>query len=183
MSPVCVNEGGVGSLIRLPATPTLEQEISLADDATGALAAWQGRSGEILTAVDPQNLHYRVRITSTDPDTMRAIPYARLDQATESPLRIDVLHALPSKERFELVLEKLTELGVFRVVPMETERSSTLSERDASQRKSHRWPHLLRRASRQCRRAMLPELYAPVDFAAALTLATEAEVKLLLDET
>jgi len=183
LNPVCVNEGGAGSLIRLPVTPTLEQETILAGDAATALAAWQARSGEIFTVVDPENLHYRVRITSGGPDRFCCIPFARLAEATESSLRIDVLHALPSKERFELVLEKLTELGVFRVVPMETPHSSTLAERDAHQRKSHRWPHLLRRAGRQCRRAMLPELYAPADFATALTLVAEAEVKLLLDET
>ena len=65
---------------------------------------------------------------------------------------------------------------------METERSITLVERDAVQSKSHRWPHLVRRAARQCRRAMLPELCEPVCFADALEAASGAELKLLLYE-
>ena len=181
MNPVCVNEGGTGSLIRLPTEPVLEQEVLLAGDTATALAAWQGRVGEILTVVDPGTHHYRARLTSVVPGDLRCVPFTRLGSQSESPMAIHVLHALPNKERFELVLEKLTELGVVRFVPVETAHSLTLEERDMLQRKSHRWPHLLRRAARQCRRAMLPELFAPVDFSSALTLAAEVEVKLLLD--
>lgn len=181
MNRGCVNDGGLASLIRLPAEPVLDQETPLAGDAGTALTAWRARAGEVLTVVDPGNHHYRARLTGVTPGDLRCVPFARLAAPSESALTLHILHALPDKERFELVLEKLTELGVARLVPVETARSLTLDERDRLQRKSHRWPHLLRRAARQCRRAMLPELLAPVDFTAALILAAEADVKLLLD--
>jgi 16S rRNA (uracil1498-N3)-methyltransferase len=100
----------------------------------------------------------------------------------ESPLAVEVYQALPARERFELVVQKLTELGVARIVPVETCRSSTLAERDAGQAKSHRWPDIILRAARQCRRAMLPELYPALDLAAVLDLAGPADLKLLLYE-
>lgn len=181
MNHACVNDGGPSSIIRLAAVPGLETETVLAEDSLPALNAWQARAGEILTVVDPGGDHYRARLTSVSTVPPRCVPFTCLDSPSESPLRIDVFHALPERERFELVLEKLTELGVARIVPMETARSTTMVERDARQRKSHRWPDLLRRAARQCRRAMLPELLAPLDFDSSLTLAARAELKLLLD--
>ncbi|MBR5998120.1 MAG: RNA methyltransferase, partial [Deltaproteobacteria bacterium] len=44
----------------------------------------------------------------------------------------------------------------------------TLEERDARQRKSHRWPDVVLRAARQCRRALVPELVPVLSWSDAL---------------
>jgi 16S rRNA (uracil1498-N3)-methyltransferase len=159
----------------------LDRELELAAGSRKVLLQWAARPGEIITAVDPEQGCFRVRLTSLD-DPPRGFPFARLARPVESRLAIEIYQALPEKERFELVLQKLTELGVARLVPVETARSTTLTERDAVQAKSHRWPEVVLRAAKQCRRAMLPELYAPVSLAEALTLADNAELKLMLYE-
>jgi len=178
----CVNKGGPDSLARLGRVPQLDVETPLSADALRALAIWQARPGEVMTLVDPEATAYRARIISLDAEKACCIPFERLPVSAESPLAIEVYQALPERERFELVLQKLTELGVARIMPMETEHSSTLEERDSGQKKSHRWPDLIRRAARQCRRAMLPQLM-PVDaFSVALRAAESAELKLMLYE-
>lgn len=181
MLPSCVNGGGESSILRLGQAPTLDQEVALGSGNRPALAFWRARPGEILTAVDAQHCCYRMRLTRAG-ENPRGTPFARLNRSVESSLRLEVYQALPEKERFELVLQKLTELGVSRIVPMETTRSSTQAQRDASQAKSHRWPEVVLRAAKQCRRAGLPELYSTVSFTAALTLASAAELKLMLYE-
>jgi 16S rRNA (uracil1498-N3)-methyltransferase len=179
--PSCVNGGGAASLLRLPGTPGLDREFELGSACAAALLPWRLRPGAIMTAVDPHNSCYRLRLTAMAP-APRGVPFARLARPAESPLAIEVYQALPEKERFELLLQKLTELGVTRIVPVETARSVTLAERDAIQRKSHRWPEVVRRAAIQCRRAMLPELYAPMPLAPALALAGAAGLKLIMYE-
>ncbi len=180
-TPICVNDGGPASLIRLEHVARLEVDVALAEPAVGALARWQARAGEVLSVVDSESVVYRARITRIDAEAAACVPFERLRHPVESPLRIEVFQALPERERFELVLQKLTELGVARIVPMESHHSTTLAERDAGQRKSHRWPDVILRAARQCRRAMLPELFAPLEFADALQLAGGNELKLILD--
>jgi 16S rRNA (uracil1498-N3)-methyltransferase len=103
-------------------------------------------------------------------------------RSLESSLSLTVYQALPEKERFELILEKLTELGVTRIVPFVSKHSSTLAARDAKQPKSHRWPEVLRRAAVQCRRAIIPELSPCLDFAAVLTDTPETALRLMLYE-
>jgi 16S rRNA (uracil1498-N3)-methyltransferase len=134
----------------------MEAEMALPRDAVRAMHLWNTRPGEILTVVDAAGNRYRARVTGN----AQVVPFARL-AFRRSVFLLTVYQALPEKERFELVLEKLAELGVDRVVPFVSRRSTTLARRDGKQKKSHRWPHILLRAAKQCRRATIPQL-APV---------------------
>lgn len=182
MPRACVNSGGEQSVARIAGVPTAEVEIPFGPATAAALACWQVRPGAVVTMVDGENASWRARLTSLGPDGGTAIPFRRLLRSLESPVALELYQALPEKERFELVLEKLTELGATRIVPMVTERSSTVVERDAGQKKSHRWPEVVRRAAIQCRRAQLPGLGECLDFTAALDEAATADLRLFLYE-
>lgn len=178
MHPACAE--GQGSLLWLAAQPTLGQAVALRAESIPALSRWQARPGEALTVLAPNGKAYRARLQGgADP---WVIPFEALAANPESPLWLEVCQALPAKERFELVLEKLTELGVQRIVPFVSERSATLAERDAGQKKSHRWPEVIRRAARQCRRALLPGLTPVLSWDELLLQSREAELKLILYE-
>jgi 16S rRNA (uracil1498-N3)-methyltransferase len=80
-------------------------------------------------------------------------------------------------ERFEWVLQKSTELGVRRIVPVQFKRSLAGDRADA--KKLDRWRRIIREAAEQSCRARLPELSAPVDFLAACDEAMRASAFLL----
>ena len=178
----CVNRGGRGSLIRLETVPVLDKELALSPKSARALTFWQARPGQIVTLIDPEDHYCRGRLTAMTDSGASVVLFAQLPGPVESPLQITVFQALPEKERFELVLQKLTELGVHRIVPFQSQRSTTLQERDALQRKSHRWPDVLLRAARQCRRAMIPELGPVTDWSQVMSEAKATQLALLLYE-
>jgi 16S rRNA (uracil1498-N3)-methyltransferase len=70
--------------------------------------------------------------------------------------------AVPKRDRFDWLIEKATELGVAKVVPILTERS-VVDPRDA---KLDRLRRLIVEASKQCRRNRLMELDRPTNWAA-----------------
>ena len=181
MTPECVNSGGPASIVRLESVPSLETVYPLCAAALTALAAWRARPGAIVTLVDPEQTCYRARLVASG-EAWQVVPFERLNRPAESRVDLQVYHALPEKERFELVLQKLTELGATRIVPMTTRRSATLEERDAGQKKSHRWPEVVLRAARQCRRAMLPELGTVTAWDGATAAAARADLRLILYE-
>ncbi len=181
MSRACVNRGGGASIVRLEAVPTLEQPVVLSPQAVQALECWEARAGQIVTLVDPMQGDYRARLQEYDGTSAVVVPFQKL-RPVESPVEIVVYQALPEKERFELVLQKLTELGVTRVVPFVSSRSVTLEQRDGSQKKSHRWPDVLLRAARQCRRAMVPELGPVMCWDKVLEESSRCELRLMLYE-
>lgn len=182
MNLQCANNGGAGSIVHLEAVPVPESEVTLPVSAVAALDRWQARPGEIVTVVDPQQTCWRARLTGLGTAAAKAVIFQRLARPVESAIEIVVYQALPEKERFELILQKLTELGVTRIVPYTSRRSTTPEERDAGQKKSHRWPDVLLRAARQCRRAMLPELAPVLSWDGAVYEAARADLRLMLFE-
>lgn len=182
MPRACANSGGAQSLVRIAQVPQAEEPCSFGAETVAALACWQARPGMIVTVVDGDGWPWRARLGELATTDGLLVPFHRLARPVESPVTIDVYQALPEKERFEFVLEKLTELGVARIVPFVSRRSSTVAARDEKQRKSHRWPEVLRRAAIQCRRAMIPELGPCLDFPGVLAETCGIPLRLLLYE-
>lgn len=153
-----INQGGEESFIRLSSVPGIEAGALILESSFSALSAWKARPGEIITVIDPDGRFHRARITIWDGSRAEVHVFAPFPENHESLVRITVFQAVPEKERFELILQKLTEIGVFAIVPFVSKRSITVAERDSSQKKSHKWPDVLIRAARQCRRGMIPVL-------------------------
>ena len=98
----------------------------------------------------------------------------------ESPLELTLAVALLKGEKFDLVVQKTTELGVTRIVPTITERSEVRlrDERDASKRVT-RWQRIALEAAKQSGRARVPEVSPPRSFQWLLeSLSTEGEPSL-----
>jgi 16S rRNA (uracil1498-N3)-methyltransferase len=69
---------------------------------------------------------------------------------------IAIAFALTKGEKPELVVQKLTELGVDRIVPLVGERSVVRWDRERAQRNVERWRRVAREAAMQSRRVSLP---------------------------
>jgi 16S rRNA (uracil1498-N3)-methyltransferase len=74
--------------------------------------------------------------------------------------RVVLFAALIRKERFEWMLQKATELGVDRIVPLIMERNVVRWEDEP--RKQQRYIAILREAAEQCHRVDIPHLDEPV---------------------
>ena len=79
----------------------------------------------------------------------------------EAELRVTVYQGLPKADKLELVVQKLTELGAARLVPVKMERSVVkLNDKDA-QKKQERLQKIAREAAKQCKRGGCLEVAAP----------------------
>ena len=97
-------------------------------------------------------------------------------------MEIILLQALPEKERMELIIQKATELGVSAIIPFRSEKSISLEEREAKQKKAHRWQEIAVKAVQQSRRAKVPRVEHYRPFNEALGICTEDGLKILLYE-
>jgi 16S rRNA (uracil1498-N3)-methyltransferase len=87
--------------------------------------------------------------------------------------------ALFKFDRFEWMVQKVTELGVDAITCFEAVRSER-GLAQAAQKRAARWARVAHEASEQSRRITLPEIAKPAPFAAILQ--AECDAKLLLDE-
>lgn len=92
----------------------------------------------------------------------------RLDVVVESPLQLTLAQALIKGDKFDWVIQKTTELGVTRIVPLVTDHSDVkknvrLAEERAEQR-LQRWRRISLEALKQCGRRKLVEICEPASF-------------------
>ncbi len=96
----------------------------------------------------------------------------------EIELEIAVAQAiLKNMDRFEFAIEKLTELGVKRIIPIITSR--VISPRS----KIDRWRKIILSACKQSNRAIIPEIDEPVEFDKFLEISGSFEIKIIFHES
>lgn len=82
----------------------------------------------------------------------------------EPKCKITLAMALIRKEKFELVLQKATELGVSKIVPFESSRCVVHSKNEKKEKQKTRWESIILEASEQCKRNIVPALNDVVSF-------------------
>src|SRR5207302_2124948 len=79
------------------------------------------------------------------------------------PCQITLIQALPKGKIIESIIQKATELGAFRIVPLLSERVAAAQlEAKALQLKTDKWRLVAIEAIKQCGSAWLPEIESPV---------------------
>ena len=94
----------------------------------------------------------------------------------ESPLALHLAMAIIQLEKFELVLQKATELGVRTFIPLVTEHVELRPERYAN--KTERWNKIVFEAVKQCGRALVPRIEPAATFDEVIA---RSGVKILFD--
>ncbi len=78
--------------------------------------------------------------------------------AAESIPEITLAQALPKKSKMDHIVEKATELGAARVIPLITERTIVRPNAAGCKKKVERWRKIAVEASKQCGRVSVPEI-------------------------
>ena len=130
--------------------------------------------GDAVTVGDGAG-RWRAARVGTGPD-LADLGEIRADARVEPPLT--VAFALVKGERPELTVQKLTELGIDRIVPFEAARSVVRWDDAKAARQERRLTTIAREAAMQCRRTWLPDVARVATFAdvARLPGAVRAEL-------
>ncbi|MBD3427256.1 MAG: 16S rRNA (uracil(1498)-N(3))-methyltransferase [Candidatus Omnitrophica bacterium] len=87
-----------------------------------------------------------VRIVRTDKPSARRMP------------RVTLAQAIPKKSKMDYIVEKATELGVNRIIPLVTKRTIVRPDDRRRAKKVDRWKKLAVEAAKQCGRTDVPEI-------------------------
>jgi 16S rRNA (uracil1498-N3)-methyltransferase len=150
----------------------------IADEVSGNRAALTGEHAEHLSRVlrarvgqefeiaTGENVR-RGRVTRIDPDR---IEFELGDEitATATP-NVTLALSIFKFDRMELAIEKCTELGATRIIPVIASRTETHLAAAASKR-VERWQRIARQASEQSRRNSPPQIDQPTKLTAAVAL-------------
>lgn len=93
-------------------------------------------------------------ITSLDPFNIKVIE--ELDEDKKTKIELTVAVALVKEQKMDLILQKLTELGVSKIIPVSMERSIVKLDKERFNKKKVRWESICKEASEQSKRTNIP---------------------------
>jgi 16S rRNA (uracil1498-N3)-methyltransferase len=131
--------------------------------------------GDAITLFDANAVEYEGRISRVGTREILVDIISTRKAETDSPLRITLLQGLPKGDKMDYIVEKATELGVHKIVPVVTDRSQV---RSTGKRK--RWERIAVEASKQCGRTRPPTIENTLNFEEAIKCSREYDIAIIL---
>ncbi|WP_349944332.1 16S rRNA (uracil(1498)-N(3))-methyltransferase [Lacrimispora sp. BS-2] len=97
----------------------------------------------------------------------------------ELPARLYLFQGLPKGDKMELIIQKAVELGVHRIIPVETRRAVVRLDKKKEESKLRRWRAVSESAAKQSKRLVIPEVSGVMSFQEALAFAKELEITVI----
>ena len=143
------------------------------DSIRGGAAELRGDEARHLTRVLRVTPGQRFEVSDNQCAYLAEIAEARGDRVVftvleplpevSCPVSITLCASLIKFDRFEWIVEKATELGVARILPVEAARTDK-GLMEAARKRSERWVRIARESSQQSRRVRAPEIPPAVRF-------------------
>lgn len=137
--------------------------------------------GEALLLADGTGLRAHARVRAVAPGEL-LLDLVALDREPEPQPRFTLVQALAKGDRDLLGIEVGTELGVDEVVPWQAERSIVRWRGERTAKSHRKWVQTVQAASKQARRARVPEVAPLADRREVCRRVREADLALVLHE-
>lgn len=124
-------------------------------------------TGAHIVLLDGSGAAYLAEIQRVERKRAQGVVLSQCAVTTEPAAQITLYQCSLKADKFEWVLQKGTELGVARFVPIISQRS-IVRPAAALRKKYDRWRAIICEAAEQCGRGVLPELLEPMEWSAAI---------------
>lgn len=137
------------------------------------------RPGAVIVVLDNEGWAYEIELTGIEKNQAAGQVIERRPAAGEPAIEVTLYQCLLKKDNFEWVLQKGTEVGVNRFVPVIAQRTIMAEREQVKPAKRTRWERIITEAAEQSRRGRLPVLENPVLFEQALVDAAKSDLALI----
>lgn len=119
--------------------------------------------GSALTILDGRGKSYAAVIHELGRDEVFCDINKELPSTPACPVKVTLVQGIPKGDKMDLIIQKGTELGVSRVIPLICSRCVVRLAGDRLPRKQERWQRIALEAAKQCRRPDVPEVAEPAE--------------------
>lgn len=124
--------------------------------------------GDKLEVCDNDNNEYICEIVDIDKSIVTLDILKKVNIKRESDLKVKLYQGLPKGPKMEIILQKLTEIGVDEIILVQTKRSVVNVSDKKEDKKIERWERIIYEAAKQSKRGKIPKLRGILDFKEAL---------------
>ncbi len=117
-------------------------------------------TGETLRFSDGEGSYYIGTVAEIKKGTVKVTVTEVFPIDDEPQTAVTLIQCLPRGEKMEQILQKTTELGIGRVIPVESEYSQ-VRLKEKKEEKQRRWQKVVAAAAEQCGRGIIPRVERP----------------------
>jgi 16S rRNA (uracil1498-N3)-methyltransferase len=139
--------------------------MALTPEQSRHVAVLRLRPGDEIEVFDGRGARHRASLEEGALRLGEALP-----REAERAVQVTLVQALAKGEKMDLVVQKATELGVARIVPLASERSVVKLDARRGASRTERWRKIAQEAARQSQRADVPRIDEPATWADVLEL-------------
>ena len=141
------------------------------------------KSGDKITICDTsKEQDYLCEIDKIEEKSIDCNIIEKLENNTESNVKVTIFQGLPKADKMELVIQKSVELGVYDITPLQMKRCVVkLNEKDKA-KKIQRWQKISEVAAKQCGRNIIPKINNIVNVKEVCNLCNEYDIVLIAYE-
>ena len=153
------------------------------EDAHHVARSLRMAAGERITVCDPHSVEFECELLSFEQDkrVVAKILSSKPSEA-EPPYGVYLFQALPKGEKFDSIIQKAVECGVYEIVPFQSSRCIAKAKADGEADKTKRRCRIAEEAAKQSGRARLPLVKPTISYKEMLRQAGECDVCLFCYE-
>ncbi len=138
------------------------------------------QEGDKLILCDGEGTDYDVTIESIDKHAVRTVITDKEASRGEASIHTVLYQGIPKAAKMDLIIQKCTEMGISRIVPVTTVRTIVKLESGNDERKKvERWSKIAEEAAKQSGRGIIPQVAMPMTFEQALKDAAGLDLRLI----
>lgn len=140
------------------------------------------KEGDELICVTKDAKAFYTIITKITPDYVEVQTKGEVQINRELPIQITVVSGIPKGDKLELVVQKGTELGASKFIPLKADRSISKWNNKKSQRQTERLRKIAKEAAEQSSRLVIPEVAEQVTLAELINISEDYDKKIVAFE-
>ncbi len=150
------------------------------DDAAHISRVLRLSDGDEITVCDSDGFDSVCSLTSVSPSKAVAQILSRTQSLNEPQIKVSIYQGVPKGDKLDTVVQKCTELGAVKIVPFDAKRS--VAKIKDAEKKRERMQKIAYEASKQSKRAFVPEVVPVMNFKDAVQAAKDDDLLIIAYE-
>lgn len=139
------------------------------------------KKGDMLTVCTGDGNDYGCIIDDINKDGARLAVCYKQASDSEADIKVSLYQGVPKGDKFEDIIQKCTELGVYEIIPVLTKRCVSRPQEKQAEKKRQRYARIALEAAQQSGRGIVPEIKKMTELKTAVSQC-EAEIKIVFYE-
>ena len=123
--------------------------------------------------------NYIAQIEKINKENIIAKVVEKMQTSNESNVEIDLYQGLPKADKMEIIIQKTTEIGISKIIPIDMQRCVVKLDEKEAKKKIERWQKIAEAAAKQSKRDKIPQVENRINLKESINKISQYDVFLV----